>query len=103
MLHNLVQCCSQSLLTPAQPRPASSHPSPDSKHSAHSAHQIVVLFLVDARQPANADAAKAHHPRVTQEEDVGGGPAAVVQLPQVVGRLVVPPNCSGGDMEVEGG
>lgn len=48
-----------------------------------------MLVLVDAAQPADAQAAKAHHPCVSQEEDVGGGPPAVEQLPQVVGGLVV--------------
>lgn len=61
---------------------------------ALSPHQVVVLVLVDAAQAADADTAKAHHPRIAQEEDVGGGPPAVEQLPQVVGRLVVAADCT---------
>ena len=52
-----------------------------------------MLVLVDAAQPRDAHAAKAHHPRIAQEEDVGGGPPAVEQLPQVVGGLVVAADC----------
>ena len=49
--------------------------------------------VVDAAQAGDAQAAKPHDARGAQVVDVGRHPAAVVQLPQVVGGLVVAANC----------
>mmetsp|Transcript_19858 Transcript_19858/g.65659 ORF Transcript_19858/g.65659 Transcript_19858/m.65659 type:complete len:393 (-) Transcript_19858:193-1371(-) len=50
---------------------------------------VVVAPVVDAAQPSDADASHRHHARVPEEVDVGRDPAAVVELPEVGGRLVV--------------
>ena len=59
------------------------------KPSRAQLHLLVVVRLVDAREPADARAAKAHDACVAQIKDAGRDPAAVEELPQVVGRLVV--------------
>jgi len=51
-----------------------------------------VVGVENARQAAYADAAKGDHASVAQVEDARRRPPAIVQLPQVVGRLVVAAN-----------
>jgi hypothetical protein len=58
---------------------------------------MVVLLLEDARQAADAQPAKAHHPRVSQEPDVWGCPAAIVELPEMVGGFVVAADWGGNE------
>lgn len=50
----------------------------------------VVSSVVDARDARNAHAADGDHAGAPEVVDVGGDPPAIVQLLQVVGRLVVP-------------
>ena len=57
-------------------------------------HQLVVLVLENAGQPSNAHAPKVDDASIAQEEDVGRSPAPVIQLPQVVGCLVIAANCT---------
>lgn len=57
------------------------------------AHQVVVVVLEDAAEPCDANAAKVDDTRAAEKVDVGGRPAAMVQLPQVVAGLVVAANC----------
>lgn len=54
----------------------------------------VVPVVENARQPADAQAAKVDDARGAHVVDVGRGPAAVVELPEVVCRLVVAPDCT---------
>lgn len=58
------------------------------------AHQAIVLGVVDAGEAGNARPAKVDDAGVAQVVDVGRRPAAIVQLPEVVGRLVVAPDCA---------
>ena len=54
----------------------------------------VVVGIVYAGEAADADAAKGHHAGVAQVEDARRGPSTIVQLPQVVGCLVVAADCA---------
>ncbi len=56
----------------------------------------VVVGVVDAGEAADADAAKGDHAGVAQVENARRGPPAVVQLPQVVGGLMVAADCAAG-------
>ena len=55
-----------------------------------------VVGVVDAGEAADADAAKGDHAGVAQVEDARRGPPAIIQLPQVVGGLVVATDCAVG-------
>jgi hypothetical protein len=54
---------------------------------------VVVLGIVDAGEASDACAAEVDDASMAQVVDIGGRPAAIVQLPQVVGGLVVAANC----------
>jgi hypothetical protein len=56
-------------------------------------HHPVVLSVVDAGEAADARSPKVHHPGMSQVVDVWSRPAPKVELPQVVRRLVIAPNC----------
>ena len=57
----------------------------------------VVGGHVYPRQPRYALAPKLDSPRIAHEVDVRSRPAPIVQLPQVVGGLVVAANCRKGN------
>ena len=59
-------------------------------------HQLVVLVLENAGQPSNAHAPKVDDASIPQEVDVGRSPAPIVELPQVVGCLMIAANCIEG-------
>ena len=54
----------------------------------------VIVGLVDAGEAGDAGAAEAHDAGGAHVEDVGRRPAAVVELVEVVGGLVIPADCS---------
>ena len=54
----------------------------------------VVRGVVDAANAADARAAKVDDAGMAEVVNVGRGPAAVVQLPEVICRLVVAANCT---------
>lgn len=51
-----------------------------------------MVGIVYAREAADADTAKGDHASMAQVEDARSRPPTIVQLPQVVGRLVVAAN-----------
>eukprot|EP00955_Chlamydomonas_euryale_P116256 366406-Chlamydomonas_euryale.AAC.19 len=53
----------------------------------------IIPRLVDSRQARDADTAKLDASGVAKEVDVGRGPASIVELPQIVGGLMVAANC----------
>ena len=58
------------------------------------AHHLVVRTFEDARQACYAGASEIDDPRMAQVVYVGRNPAAIIQLPQVVARLMIAPNCT---------
>ena len=58
------------------------------------AHRAIVALVVDAGQAANAGTPEVDDPGMAQVVNVWRYPAPIVELPQVVGRLVVPANCT---------
>jgi hypothetical protein len=68
-------------------------PEGDAAVTGGAARLAVVVGVENAGQAADADAAKGHHARVAQVVYARRRPAAIVQLPQVVGGLMVAADC----------
>src|SRR5689334_2301390 len=50
---------------------------------------LVVVFLVDTRDPRYSQSSNVDNPRIAKEIDVFGGPSAVIEFPEVIGGFVV--------------
>lgn len=62
---------------------------------------MVVAAVEDAGQAADTHTRKVDDPRCTQEVDVGRDPAAIVQLPQVIGSLVIAAHCNNHTQQLQ--